>query len=158
MVRAVEWTCVTHMYMELMAHSFVAGEPHILSQGASSHGGSWARRPERCAFSSSRAVSSVPSMAVGTAARPAKSCRVPLTSVGRRPNRSSKDGLCGYLRSSSDVMEGHGRLLSQHYSRKLDDPTSHFESGLASSMPSPHLRTDWHKRQTRMKAVLERNL
>lgn len=45
------------------------------------------------------------------------------------------DGLCGYFRSSSDVMEVHGKLLSHHYSR-----------------------TDWHKRHTRMKAVLERNL
>ena len=49
--------------------------------------------------------------------------------------KNTVDRLCGYLQSSSDTMELHGKLLSHHYSR-----------------------TDWHKRRAKINAVLTRKI
>ncbi|CAE7371357.1 unnamed protein product [Symbiodinium natans] len=49
--------------------------------------------------------------------------------------KKTVDGLCGYLKSTSDILEAHRPLLSHHYSR-----------------------TDWHKKQESIKAVLNRRI
>mmetsp|Transcript_1278 Transcript_1278/g.3297 ORF Transcript_1278/g.3297 Transcript_1278/m.3297 type:complete len:978 (-) Transcript_1278:49-2982(-) len=63
---------------------------------------------------------------------------------GRRKNNPSAtdycgkktvDGLCGYLQSSTNVLEAHGSLLAHHYSR-----------------------TDWHRKHEKIKAVLDRRV
>mmetsp|Transcript_54729 Transcript_54729/g.113104 ORF Transcript_54729/g.113104 Transcript_54729/m.113104 type:complete len:966 (+) Transcript_54729:161-3058(+) len=49
--------------------------------------------------------------------------------------KKTVDGLCGYLKSSNDLLEAHRQVLSHHYSR-----------------------TDWHKKQESIKAVLNRRI
>ena len=87
----------------------------------------------------------------------------PLFRNGHKSRRQNgtccKDGLCGYLKSSSDLLEAHRQVLSHHYSRTVRQGRMTWGFGHILALETLRTcRTDWHKKQESIKAVLNRRI